>query len=60
MTKTANGFRYQLVSITRIAAGHYALKNVAGALIEFTRLTDAQSYVAGNWSMALVEAQYSN
>jgi hypothetical protein len=60
MTKTANGFRYQLVSITRIAAGHYALKNVAGALIEFTRLTDAQSYVASNWSMALVEAQYSN
>jgi hypothetical protein len=47
------------VIIRRIAAGHYTVNNTAGNTITFSRLKDAKSYIASNWSIALIEAQYA-
>ena len=47
------------VTIRRIAAGHYTVNNTAGNTITFARLKDAKSYIASNWSIALIEAQFA-
>ena len=54
MTKT---YRQDGVNINRTATG-FSVKNINKVTIDFKRLKDAQRYIASNWSIALIEAQF--
>ena len=54
MTKT---YREDAVNIKRTATG-FSVKNINGVTIDFKRLKDARRYIASNWSIALIEAQF--
>ena len=51
--------RHQAVTIRRVDAGHYTVKNTAGNTITFKRLFDAKVFVDCNWSKDLIEAQFA-
>lgn len=46
------------VVIRRVTAGQYSIKTIHNNTLTFARLTDAKNYVAANWSIALIEAQF--
>lgn len=57
MKKTNKGYSIDGVNVIRTASG-FSVKNIYKVTINFKRLKDAQRYIASNWSIALIEAQY--
>ena len=55
MTKTNRGYTWQAINIARTQDG-FSINNTQGAAINFKLLRQAQSFIASNWSIALIEA----
>jgi hypothetical protein len=55
MTKTNKGYQWQAINIVRTESG-FSVNNTQGAAINFKLLRQAQSFIASNWSVALVQA----
>jgi hypothetical protein len=55
MTKTNKGYTWQAINIARTETG-FSVNNTQGATINFKLLRQAQSFIASNWSIALIEA----
>ena len=55
MTKTNKGYTWQAINIARTESG-FSVNNIKGAAINFKLLRQAQSFIASNWSIALIEA----
>jgi hypothetical protein len=55
MTKTNRGYTWQAINIARTQDG-FSINNTQGATINFKLLRQAQSFIASNWSIALIEA----
>lgn len=58
MKKTPNGYSIDGVTIVRTQNG-FTVKNTQKETKEFKLLRDARRFIASNWSIALIEAQFA-